>query len=60
MNTAYTFRIYPNQAQVIPVNKTIDWDRFVCNLFLSIHTKKQEERVCLVKGRESHCNLVVC
>ncbi|MEK4677482.1 MULTISPECIES: helix-turn-helix domain-containing protein [Bacillus] len=49
MNTASTFRIYPNQAQAIPVNKKIDWDRFVCNLFLSIHTKNRKKEFVWLK-----------
>ncbi|MEB9031785.1 helix-turn-helix domain-containing protein, partial [Bacillus thuringiensis] len=29
MNKAYKFRIYPNQAQAILINKTIGCSRFV-------------------------------
>ncbi|WP_176522217.1 helix-turn-helix domain-containing protein, partial [Bacillus cereus] len=29
MNTAYKFRIYPNQVQAILINKTIGCSRFV-------------------------------
>ena len=46
MNKAYKFRIYPNQAQAILVNKTIGCSRFVFNHFLSLwdtHTKRQEK-----------------
>ncbi|SEG85287.1 Helix-turn-helix domain-containing protein, partial [Bacillus sp. ok061] len=31
MNKAYKFRIYPNQAQAILINKTIGCSRFVFN-----------------------------
>lgn len=33
---AYKFRIYPNQAQAILINKTIGCSRFVFNHFLSL------------------------
>ncbi|HDR6861261.1 TPA: helix-turn-helix domain-containing protein, partial [Bacillus thuringiensis] len=36
MNKAYKFRIYPNQAQAILINKTIGCSRFVFNYFLSL------------------------
>ncbi|HHL0973945.1 TPA: IS200/IS605 family element RNA-guided endonuclease TnpB [Bacillus cereus] len=36
MNKAYKFRIYPNQAQAILINKTIGCSRFVFNHFLSL------------------------
>ncbi|MEJ9268792.1 helix-turn-helix domain-containing protein, partial [Bacillus thuringiensis] len=36
MNKAYKFRIYPNQAQAILINKTIGGSRFVFNHFLSL------------------------
>nr|AOB42106.1 Transposase, IS605 OrfB [Bacillus thuringiensis] len=36
INKAYKFRIYPNQAQSILINKTIDCSRFVFNHFLSL------------------------
>ncbi|MFK4434299.1 transposase [Bacillus wiedmannii] len=36
INKAYKFRIYPNQAQAIPINKTIGCSRFVFNHFLSL------------------------
>ncbi len=34
IHKAYTFRIYPNQAQAILINKTIGCSRFVFNHFL--------------------------
>lgn len=36
INKAYKFRIYPNQAQAILINKTIGCSRFVFNHFLSL------------------------
>ncbi|MED2048326.1 helix-turn-helix domain-containing protein, partial [Bacillus thuringiensis] len=36
MNKTYKFRIYPNQAQAILINKTIGCSRFVFNYILSI------------------------
>jgi len=36
INKAYKFRIYPNQAQTILINKTIGCSRFVFNHFLSL------------------------
>jgi putative transposase len=36
INKAYKFRIYPNQAQAILINKTIGCSRFVFNYFLSL------------------------
>ncbi|HDR4539833.1 TPA: helix-turn-helix domain-containing protein, partial [Bacillus cereus] len=43
MNKAYKFRIYPNQAQAILINKTIGCSRFVFNHFLCLwdHTYKE-------------------
>ena len=36
MNKAYKFRIYPNQAQAILINKMIGCFRFVFNHFLPL------------------------
>jgi putative transposase len=36
INKAFKFRIYPNQAQAILINKTIGCSRFVFNHFLSL------------------------
>ncbi|EOQ15720.1 hypothetical protein COE20_21910 [Bacillus cereus] len=36
INKAFKFRIYPNQAQAILINKTIGCSRFVFNYFLSL------------------------
>ncbi len=36
INKAYKFRIYPNQAQAILINKTIGCSRFIFNYFLSL------------------------
>ncbi|MCU5701759.1 helix-turn-helix domain-containing protein, partial [Bacillus cereus] len=36
INKVYKFRIYPNQAQAILINKTIGCSRFVFNHFLSL------------------------
>ncbi|MES9694719.1 RNA-guided endonuclease TnpB family protein [Bacillus toyonensis] len=36
INKAYKFRIYPNKAQAILINKTIGCSRFVFNHFLSL------------------------
>ncbi len=36
INKAYKFRIYPNQAQAILINKTIGCSRFVFNHLLSL------------------------
>ncbi len=33
INKAYKFRVYPNQAQAILINKTIGCSRFVFNLW---------------------------
>ncbi|TKA00369.1 hypothetical protein FA950_28090 [Bacillus thuringiensis] len=41
INKASKFRIYPNQAQAILINKIIGCSRFVCTHFLFMHTKKQ-------------------
>lgn len=43
IHKAYKFRIYPNQAQAILINKTIGCSRFVFNHFLSLwnHTYKE-------------------
>jgi len=63
INKAYKFRIYPNQAQAILINKTIGCSRFVFNHFLSLwdqgkrldlwymlcQTTCHEERACLAK-----------
>ncbi|HHL0974585.1 TPA: RNA-guided endonuclease TnpB family protein, partial [Bacillus cereus] len=45
MNKAYKFRIYPNQAQVILINKTIGCSRFVFNHFLSLWDYAYKETV---------------
>ncbi|MFV8521623.1 helix-turn-helix domain-containing protein, partial [Bacillus sp. SBS7] len=36
INKSFKFRIYPNQAQTILLNKTIGCSRFVFNHFLSL------------------------
>ncbi|MED1869811.1 helix-turn-helix domain-containing protein, partial [Bacillus thuringiensis] len=36
INKAYKFRIYPNHAQEILINKTIGCSRFIFNHFLSL------------------------
>ncbi|PEJ12179.1 transposase, partial [Bacillus toyonensis] len=36
INKAYKFRIFPNKAQAILINKTIGCSRFVFNHFLSL------------------------
>ncbi|HHB2097323.1 TPA: helix-turn-helix domain-containing protein, partial [Bacillus cereus] len=36
INKAYKFRIYPNKAQAILINKKIGCSRFVFNHFLSL------------------------
>ncbi|HHP1136960.1 TPA: helix-turn-helix domain-containing protein, partial [Bacillus thuringiensis] len=43
MNKAYKFRIYPNQAQAILINKTIGCSRFVFNYFLSLWNHAYKE-----------------
>ncbi|MEC2496145.1 RNA-guided endonuclease TnpB family protein, partial [Bacillus cereus] len=43
MNKAYKFRIYPNQAQAILINKTIGCSRFVFNHFLSLWDQAYKE-----------------
>ncbi|WP_180226819.1 helix-turn-helix domain-containing protein, partial [Bacillus thuringiensis] len=43
MNKAYKFRIYPNQAQAILINKTIGCSRFVFNYFLSLWDQAYKE-----------------
>lgn len=43
INKAYTFRIYPNQAQAILINKTIGCSRFVFNHFLSLWNHAYKE-----------------
>jgi putative transposase len=43
MNKAYKFRIYPNQAQAILINKTIGCSRFVFNHFLSLWNHAYKE-----------------
>jgi putative transposase len=46
INKAYKFRIYPNQAQAILINKKIGCSRFVFNHFLSLW-----DRACKETGR---------
>jgi putative transposase len=43
INKAYKFRIYPNQAQAILINKTIGCSRFVFNHFLSLWDQAYKE-----------------
>ena len=43
INKAYKFRIYPNKAQVILINKTIGCSRFVFNHFLSLWDNAYKE-----------------
>ena len=43
INKAYKFRIYPNQAQAILINKTIGCSRFVFNHFLSLWDRAYKE-----------------
>ena len=43
INKAYKFRIYPNQAQTILINKTIGCSRFVFNHFLSLWDQAYKE-----------------
>ncbi len=59
MNKAYQFRIYPNQAPAILINKTIGCCRFVFNHFLSLwdHAYKETGKgltygTCSAKSRE--------
>ncbi|SCB94840.1 Uncharacterized protein BC10311_00879 [Bacillus wiedmannii] len=45
-NKAYKFRIYPNQAQAILINKTIGCSRLYSIIFYPYgitHTKRQEK-----------------
>ncbi|EOO04899.1 hypothetical protein IAW_05715 [Bacillus cereus str. Schrouff] len=44
INKVYKFRIYPNQAQAILINKTIDCSRFVFNHFLSLWDYAYKEK----------------
>ena len=46
IHKAYPFRIYPNQAQAILIQKTIGCSRFACNHFLSLqdHAYKETRR----------------
>ena len=43
INKAYKFRIYPNKAQAILINKTIGCTRFVFNHFLSLWSHAYKE-----------------
>ena len=43
INKAFKFRIYPNQAQAILINKTIGCSRFVFNHFLSLWDRVYKE-----------------
>ena len=43
INKAFKFRIYPNQAQAILINKTIGCSRFVFNHFLSYGSRIQRD-----------------
>ena len=43
INKAYKFRIYPNKAQAILINKTIGCSRFVFNHFLSLWDNAYKE-----------------
>jgi putative transposase len=43
INKAYKFRIYPNKAQAILINKTIGCSRFVFNHFLSLWDRVYKE-----------------
>ncbi|EEK53145.1 hypothetical protein bcere0004_55830 [Bacillus cereus BGSC 6E1] len=43
INKAYRFRIYPNQAQAILIDKTIGCSRFVFNHFLSLWAHAYKE-----------------
>ncbi|MED1929349.1 helix-turn-helix domain-containing protein, partial [Bacillus thuringiensis] len=43
MNKAYKFRIYPNQAQAILINKTIGFYLFLLNYFLSLWDQEYKE-----------------
>ena len=43
INKAFKFRIYPNQAQAILINKTIGCSRFVFNHFLSLWNHAYKE-----------------
>ncbi len=47
INKAFKFRIYPNQAQAILINKTIGCSRFVFNHFLSLwdHAYKETGKI---------------
>jgi len=46
IHTAYQFRICPNQAQAILINKTIGCSRFVFNHYLSLwnHAYKKTDK----------------
>ncbi|WJE74145.1 RNA-guided endonuclease TnpB family protein (plasmid) [Bacillus mycoides] len=43
INKAYKFRIYPNKAQAILINKTIGCSRFIFNHFLSLWDNAYKE-----------------
>ena len=43
INKAYKFRIYPNKAQAILINKKIGCSRFVFNHFLSLWDNAYKE-----------------
>ena len=43
INKAYKFRIYPNQAQAILINKTIGCSRFIFNRFLTMWNSTYKE-----------------
>ncbi|PGS71156.1 transposase [Bacillus thuringiensis] len=43
INKAYKFRIYPNKAQAILINKTIGCSRFVFNHFLLLWNNAYKE-----------------
>ena len=43
MYKSYKYRIYPNKAQIINIEKHISYVRFIYNYFLSLHLKEYKE-----------------